>query len=57
MTPYPKALEEFPILRQSTLSTFDECGLLSLFDRRYRWGRSTSRRLGAGRSGIARRRR
>lgn len=38
MTPYPKALEEFPTLRQSTLSTFDECGLLSLFDRRYRWG-------------------
>ena len=38
MTPYPKALEEFPVLRQSTLSTFDECGLLSLFDRRYRWG-------------------
>ena len=35
-TPYPKALEEFPVLRQSTLSTFDECGLSSLFDRRYR---------------------
>ena len=35
-TPYPKALEEFPILRQSTLSTFDDCGLASLFDRRYR---------------------
>jgi hypothetical protein len=36
VTPYPKALDEFPTLRQSTLSTFDECGLTSLFDRRYR---------------------
>src|SRR5437764_1190666 len=35
-TPYPKALEEFPKLRQSTLSAFDECGLMSLLDRRYR---------------------
>jgi hypothetical protein len=35
-TPYPKALEEFPVLRQSTLSTYDDCGLASLFDRRYR---------------------
>jgi len=35
-TPYPKALEEFPILRQSTLSRYDECGLTSLFERMYR---------------------
>ena len=33
-TPYPQALEEFPVLRQSTLSAYDECGLSSLFDRR-----------------------
>lgn len=41
-TPYPKALEEFPVLRQSTLSTFDECGLSSLFDRRWRKGWSAA---------------
>jgi hypothetical protein len=35
-TPYPRALEEFPAVRQSTLSDFDECGLESLFERRYR---------------------
>jgi len=35
-TPYPKALEEFPRVRQSTLSDYDECGLMSLFERRYR---------------------
>jgi hypothetical protein len=35
-TPYPKALEEFPVLRQSTLSAYDECGLSSLFERRWR---------------------
>jgi hypothetical protein len=34
--PYPKALEAFPTLRQSTLSRFDECGLASEFDQRYR---------------------
>lgn len=45
-TPYPKALEEFPVLRQSTLATFDECGLASLFDRRYRktWSDAASGR-------------
>ncbi|MBO0729140.1 MAG: PD-(D/E)XK nuclease family protein [Acidimicrobiaceae bacterium] len=36
ITPYPKALEAFPVLRQSTLSRFDECGLASLFERNYR---------------------
>jgi hypothetical protein len=41
-TPYPKALEEFPVLRQSTLSTYDDCGLSSLFDRRWRKGWSAA---------------
>jgi hypothetical protein len=45
-TPYPKALEEFPSVRQSTLSAFDECGLGSLFERRYRktWSDSAAGR-------------
>lgn len=34
--PYPKAVEAFPTLRQSLLSRFDECGLASQFDQRYR---------------------
>jgi len=34
--PFPKALEAFPTVRQSTLSRFDECGLASEFDRRWR---------------------
>ena len=35
MTPYPKALEAFPRLRQSTLSTFDECPLTFSFEHEY----------------------
>lgn len=36
LVPYPSALNAFPVLRQSTLSTFDECGLASRFEREYR---------------------
>ena len=34
--PYPKATEAFPTVRQSLLSRFDECGLASQFDMKYR---------------------
>jgi len=36
--PYPKALEAFPVLRQSLLSRFDECALSTRFDLEYRQG-------------------
>lgn len=36
--PYPDAVSRFPKLRQSRLSTFDQCSLLSLFDEEYRRG-------------------
>jgi hypothetical protein len=35
-TPYPKALEAFPTVRQSLLSRFDECALACHFDLLYR---------------------
>ena len=35
MPPYPKALEAFPKLRQSTLATFDTCPLTWHFDNEY----------------------
>jgi hypothetical protein len=39
--PYPKAYERFPKIRQSTLSSFDSCGLSSKFEFDYRKGWST----------------
>ena len=36
--PYPRAMQQFPSLRQSTLSTFDSCGLTARFDQLYRSG-------------------
>jgi hypothetical protein len=39
--PYPKALERFPTLRQSLLSSFDNCGLTSWFELEYGKGWST----------------
>ena len=38
--PYPKAMERFPKLRQSRLSTFDQCALGARFDEDYRAGYS-----------------
>ena len=40
--PYPSALKRFPTLRQSLLSTFDNCGLSASFDLAYRQGWNTS---------------
>lgn len=34
--PYPKAMEQFPTLRQSLLATFDRCPLLTKFDNDHR---------------------
>lgn len=34
--PYPKALEEFPTIRQSILQTFDRCALSTAMDLEYR---------------------
>jgi len=39
--PYPKAYKRFPTIRQSTLSTFDSCGLSAKFEAEYRQGWST----------------
>lgn len=39
--PYPKALERFPKIRQSTLSAFDSCSLAAKFESDYRRGWST----------------
>lgn len=39
--PYPRALERYPRVRQSTLSTFDSCGLSAKFEAEYRQGWST----------------
>lgn len=39
--PYPLAVERFPTIRQSLLSTFDNCSLTSRFDAEYRQGWST----------------
>jgi hypothetical protein len=39
--PYPRAVERFPVLRQSLLSTFDECGLSSHFELSYKRGWAT----------------
>jgi hypothetical protein len=36
--PYPRAMERFPVLRQSTLSAFDNCGLSAAFDIEFRHG-------------------
>lgn len=36
--PYPTAMERFPTLRQSYLSSFDRCGLTTKFDLMYRRG-------------------
>ena len=36
--PYPNAVEKFPKIRQSLLSTFDQCSLLTRFDAEYRSG-------------------
>jgi hypothetical protein len=38
VTPYPKALERFPVIRQSALSVFDSCGLSSKFSTDYEQG-------------------
>lgn len=37
-TPYPSALERFPKLRQSRLSSFDQCALMTRFDEDMRSG-------------------
>ena len=37
-SPYPDAVVRFPKLRQSRLSTFDQCSLLTRFDEEYRAG-------------------
>jgi hypothetical protein len=37
-TPYPLARERFPTIRQSLLSSFDDCALSSYFDTAYRRG-------------------
>jgi hypothetical protein len=42
VVPYPKALKRFPTIRQSWLSSFDDCGLTNYFDLTYRKGWSTS---------------
>lgn len=39
--PYPRAMRRFPVLRQSWLSQFDDCGLSSRFEFEYRSGTST----------------
>ena len=39
--PYPRAVKKFPTLRQSLLSTFDNCGLASFFETAYRAGWNT----------------
>lgn len=39
--PYPKALERYPVIRQSTLSTYDSCALSAKFEADYRAGWST----------------
>jgi PD-(D/E)XK nuclease superfamily len=39
--PYPRAVKRFPVLRQSVLSTFDNCGLAAFFETEYRKGWST----------------
>lgn len=39
--PYTKAYERFPKIRQSTLSSFDSCGLSAKFEADYRKGWST----------------
>lgn len=36
--PYPKALQQFPTIRQSLMATFDSCHLLAKFDLEYRKG-------------------
>lgn len=41
MTPYPKALERFPVIRQSALSDFDNCALTSKFGTDYEQGFSS----------------
>lgn len=38
LVPYPKALEAFPTVRQSMLSSFDRCGKMTQFDLLYRRG-------------------
>lgn len=35
MPPYPTALQDYPVLRQSTLASFDSCPLTWDFDRRF----------------------
>jgi len=40
--PYPRAVKRFPTLRQSLLSSFDNCSLTSYFDTEYRKGWSTT---------------
>jgi hypothetical protein len=40
--PYPNAVRRFPKLRQSTLSSFDNCGLSAAFDADYRKGWNTT---------------
>lgn len=37
-TPYPKALKLYPTIRQSVLGSFDNCALLTRFEREYRGG-------------------
>jgi hypothetical protein len=39
--PYPAARKAYPVIRQSTLSTFDSCGLSAHFESTYRQGWST----------------
>ena len=36
--PYPLARKLYPTLRQSVLQSFDQCALLSRFEREYRGG-------------------
>lgn len=40
--PYPRAVKRFPALRQSLLSSFDNCSLTTYFDHEYRKGWSTT---------------
>lgn len=40
-TPFPRALAAFPTIRQSVLSSFDQCGLMTRFDFAYRHGWSS----------------
>lgn len=40
--PYPRAVKKFPTLRQSLLSSFDNCSLTTFFDTEYRKGWSTA---------------